>query len=64
MSKRACLGMYSNQGQCGECPLALGCIDMTIESDGYFDSMARWEDECRELEDQMAIDAAWIAAIG
>ena len=39
-----CFGAYENGGECGSCPLALVCIDMTLENDGVYDKQASAEE--------------------
>ena len=59
MAPRECLGAYEcNEGKCGECPLALLCVDMTIARDGYYDELAAREKGLWEYEDQLLVDAA------
>lgn len=53
-SKRECYGQYVNeQGRCGRCQLALLCIDATIAADGYYDELARKEEEMKDCELQV-----------
>lgn len=45
VKERMCFGAYENEGDCETCPIALVCIDMTLENDGYFDRLAEREEE-------------------
>lgn len=63
MQSKDCYGQYENQqGKCGGCPLALLCIDVTIAADGYYDALAKREEELWEQEDQQLMDAATLDA--
>lgn len=64
MQSKDCYGQYENQqGKCGGCPLALLCIDATIAADGYYDELAKREEELWENEEQSLMDAAILDAI-
>lgn len=59
MQSKGCYGQYENQqGKCSGCSLALLCIDATIAADGYYDELARREEEIWEQEEQRLMDAA------
>ena len=63
MQSKDCYGQYENQqGKCGGCPLALLCIDVTIAADGYYDALAKREEELWEQEGQHLMDAATLDA--
>lgn len=63
MQSKDCYGQYENQqGKCSGCLLALLCIDATIAADGYYDALAKREEELWEEEDQHLMDAAILDA--
>lgn len=58
MQSKDCYGQYENeQGKCSGCSLALLCIDVTIAADGYYDALAKREEELWEQEGQHLMDA-------
>ena len=59
---RECLGQYQPEGECLHCTLALLCIDVAIEADGYYDRLAEQEEELWQLE-MCAADARIQAAM-
>lgn len=62
MPSKQCLGQYVNEeGKCGGCPVALLCIDMTIAADGYYDELARREEELWDTVEGTLMDAAFQA---
>lgn len=63
MPSRECYGQYVNeQGKCSGCSLALLCIDATIAADGYYDELARREEEAWATEETELTDAAILDA--
>ena len=50
---RKCFGAYENGEECASCLLAILCIDATIAADGYFDELARREEELWAEQDQL-----------
>ena len=47
---KSCYGDFKNEGQCDTCPLAFSCIDVTLESDMYYDMLADRQREIKEME--------------
>ena len=63
MQSKECYGQYENErGKCSNCILALLCIDATIAADGYYDELARREQEIEWEQERTLIDAATLNA--